>query len=277
MKPLIKKAISRAVRNDRVWKIVNATIVRIARYAERERNRAPYAVVQDAITTISPDLTVRHGVFRGMKYPTDTSAVTVLIPKLLGLYEREIQPALEAICSTPYTEIVNIGCAEGYYAVGLAMRIPGARVFAYDINKQALRLCRRMARMNHVSGRLTTGAFCDANTLNGIPLTGRALILSDCEGYEQELFTEETAPLLAGHDLLIEIHDFVHAGISSHIRKLFEATHAIEVFQSLDDAKKVELYDCHELEGFDLATRKILLAEHRPAIMEWFYLKARQT
>jgi tRNA G37 N-methylase Trm5 len=152
-----------------------------------------------------------------------------------------------------------------------------AKVFAFDTNEEAVRLCKDMAQMNKVAERLITGSFCDANTLQSIPLTEKALIISDCEGYEKELFTEETASLLAPHDLLIEIHDFVDIGISSYIREIFKETHEIGVFQSIDDIKKAQEYLYDELEGFDLATRRVLLAEYRPAIMEWFYMKPRRS
>jgi SAM-dependent methyltransferase len=210
-----------------------------------------------------------------MKYPESNSVGSGLYPKLLGSYEREIEAVLERICSTEYTEIVDIGCAEGYYTVGLAMRIKTAKVFAYDINEEAIRLCTKMARINNVSDRLVTGSFCDLDILKSIPLTKKALIISDCEGYEKELFTKESATILAPHDLLIEVHDLIDIEISSYIRKNFEATHEIEVYQSIDDINKARQYDYEELKGFDLSARKLILAEKRKATMEWFYLRSR--
>jgi len=40
--------------------------------------------------------------------------------KLLGFYEQPLQPYIEQVIQTGYPTIINIGCAEGYYAVGLA-------------------------------------------------------------------------------------------------------------------------------------------------------------
>jgi hypothetical protein len=232
--------------------------------------------VADVMKTMFPDPMVKHGVFKGMKYPEIKSGSDACFPKLLGSYEKEIQPILEEICKNTYTEIVNIGCAKGYYAVGLAMRIPTAKVFAYDSNEKAVRLCKRIAELNKVDQRIITGSFCTVETLRAIPFTKKGLIISDCEGYEKELFVEELVPLLADHDLLIEIHDFIDITISSLIRQRFEKTHAIEVIQSVDDIKKAQTYSYEELGDYDLATRKILLAETRPAIMEWFYMKPRK-
>jgi len=54
---------------------------------------------------------VRSGPFQGMKY-TSKSAGSVLIPKLLGIYERELHPVLEYAISHPFQVIVDIGAAE---------------------------------------------------------------------------------------------------------------------------------------------------------------------
>jgi len=277
MKSFVKKSIEHAVRNDIVWIILSATIIKFSRYAEWARRIGEPVSEKESFTIkdISPKLIVKHGVFKGMKYPEEKSIGSSLIPKLLGSYEKEIESALEQVCSREYTEIVDIGCAEGYYAVGLAMRINSAKVFAFDTDDEAIRLCNRMARLNGVSERVLTGSFCDAATLQSIPYTKKALIISDCEGYEKELFTKESVSALSAHDLIIETHDFIDIEISSYIRELFEETHTIEVYQSIDDIKKAQTYEYEELDGFDLAQRKIILAEWRPAIMEWFYMKSR--
>jgi hypothetical protein len=279
VKSVLRKTLSRIVRNDWWWSFLNATLIRATRAAEWERGReeraARSARMHGIVSRISPDLRVKHGVFKGLRYPARAAVGSQLAPKLLGSYEKEIQDLVERICSTPYTDVVNIGCAEGYYAVGLAMRIPNATVHAYDLNEEAIRLCSEMAALNGVSSRVIMGAFCDAERLKSIRFSGKALIISDCEGYEKQLFTEEIASFLAPHDVLLEIHDFIDIEISSHIRRVFAATHDIEVLQSVDDIRKAQDYAYPELEGLDLSTRKEVLAECRPAAMEWFFMKTR--
>jgi hypothetical protein len=276
MKSLLKKLISRAVENDRFWAVFEATILMATHYAElKRRNAKEHSIVDPAIQVLFPDLRVAHGPFQGMKYPRAQSVNSTLFPKLIGSYERELQPILEKICNNNYTEIVDIGCAEGYYAVGLAMRIPSAKVFAYDIDQKARALCEEMADLNHVRQRIMTGNFCDVDTLRSIPFSGRGFIISDCEGYEKSLFTTEIVPFLAHHDLLIEIHDLVDIEISSLIRERFKQTHVITAVQSIDDIAKAHTYNYEELRGYDLAARKILLAEDRAVLQEWFYMTPR--
>ena len=259
-----------------MWKSLSKTIIPLAYYAQIARlQREKRETIPVSPNPVFEGMTVMHGVFAGMKYPEMASIGSVLLPKLLGSYEKEIQPLLKTICDNQYSEIIDIGCAEGYYAVGLAMRIKAAKIFAFDTNVEAIRLCEAMAELNDVSERITTGSFCDAKTLINLPLTERALIVSDCEGYEKELFSKDTVPYLTQHDLLIEVHDFIDIEISSYLRELFELTHNIEVYSSIDDIKKAQQYQYSELEGLSLKAKKQILREGRPAIMEWFYMKPR--
>ena len=279
LKSLLKQITVYAVQNDFVWAILKHTLLRAASYANHAREIGMVNVqgglkILDAVKQISPDLTVMHGPFQGMQYPTAQSIGSMLTPKLLGSYEHELESVIEKICTTAYSEIIDIGCAEGYYAVGLARRIRSAKIYAYDINPIAIRLCKEMAQRNQVSDRVFTGTHCDAHTLAQLP-TERALILCDCEGCEKNIFTPELISQLARHDLLVEIHDYVHIETSALLRYRFQTTHSILAIPSLDDIAKARAYVYPELNGYSLAARKILLAENRPHIMEWFFMTPR--
>lgn len=277
MKDLIKKVISRIVQNDFCWTLLDRTLLRVTRYADlvNKRSKEP-EIVLEAIQAVCPDLVVKHGTFKGMRYPQMQSIGSTIFPKLIGSYEREIQPLIESICKADYTEFVDIGCAEGYYAVGLAMHVPAARVYAYDTDEEAIHLCNEMARLNGVEQRVFTGSFCDSETLTSIPIKKKGLIICDCEGYEKELFSKETVDALTNCDFLIEIHDIIDISISCFIRRIFEHSHQIEVVESVDDIRKAHTYYYKEIEDYDLETRRILLAENRASIMEWFYITRRK-
>jgi precorrin-6B methylase 2 len=281
MKSLLKKAIADSVHNARIWRLLNATLLRLTHFLERERQRNENAPplsalnLNEALRVISPDRTVKHGVFSGMKYPPEQLMGSVLIPKLLGSYELELQPLLQRLQTRDYSEIVDIGCAEGFYAVGLGRLFPNSRVFAYDTNPEAVRLCGLMAKLNGIETRLTIGSRCDAKTLQNLPLTRRALVVSDCEGYEKNLFNQDTVRKLAVHDVLIEVHDLIDIHTSSRLQAAFANTHKLEIILAIDDIKKAQTYDYPELAPFDLGQRKVLLAEYRAAMMEWFYFSPR--
>ncbi len=201
----IKKIIQQVVKSDRAWNLINTTVIRTAEYARVRRQvvedgRVPPAApsVSDDFFVGNPDLTVKHGPFRGMRYPGRMAVGSTLVPKIIGCYERELHAVVETICANSYDIIVDIGSAEGYYAVGLALRIPQSIVFAFDCDSKAIQQCEIMAQINDIAERVLTGTFCSEATLSSLPLGRKALIISDCEGYEKELFTVGFSSSLCG-------------------------------------------------------------------------------
>lgn len=220
--------------------------------------------------------TVLRGPFAGMVYPRLEASYSEMAPKILGSYEAELFEPLQEIIKTDYKKIIDIGCAEGYYAVGLAMKIPNAEVFAYDINTKALRMCAEMAELNNVSSRISLRRECTSNTLQNFDLKFRSLIVCDCEGYEMNLFTKDSVSNLINCDLLIELHDILGLPVKETILPVFKATHNIKIIRS--KARDNTLYS--ELAGINDVDRQIILSECRDGLfgtkhMEWAYITSK--
>jgi precorrin-6B methylase 2 len=154
------------------------------------------------------------------------SACGPLLPKLLGCYESELHGVLEQIVRTGYAAVVNIGCGEGYYAVGLARLLPAARVYAFDTNEAACLLCAELARLNGVAERVVVAGACDVARLRELAGPG-TVILSDCEGAEAVLLDPERVPGLRDCDILVELHEAEHPGIAEAVLRRFEASHEV--------------------------------------------------
>jgi hypothetical protein len=244
--------------------------------AELRRTRADLEFYRQAAARISPSSVVRHGPFAGMRYLPSVTSPQNLALKLIGGYEYELESVVEEICRTDYSEIVDVGCAEGYYAVGLAMRLPAANIYAYDTDPEAREACSALAVLNQVKERVKIESWCGAEKLVSLSVRKRGLIISDCEGFELELFPEQAVPRLARFDILIECHDFIRLGIMPELRRRFAATHSVESIKSIDDISKAYEYGYPELEGYTLEERRKLLAERRPAIMEWLFLRSKE-
>jgi len=282
---------------SRLQILLDTLIYKLARRKFMRRHFSGRKSFQQARSSVLKALVVRAGPFTGMKYPDALACGSVLVPKLLGCYELELHPCVEKACQFQYSEIVDIGCAEGYYAVGFAMRVPGAKVYAYDTDGTALEMCRRMADLNGVSNRIETGGFCSCDTLVQLPITRRGLIISDCEGYEKDLFTPTVVASLMRCDLLVETHDClasskkrwfrrrkpplvnaddcIDGSITRELCKRFENTHHIEVITNLSDVQREPMVHANEICGLTAPVKAFFLSERRGDIQQWLFLRSK--
>lgn len=169
--------------------------------------------------------TVQSGPFAGMVF-LDRVSEGAFIPKLLGSYELELHGLIENACATPYDAVLNIGCAEGYYAAGLARRMPDVRIHAFDIDARARQLCGQLAAMNGVADRVEIGGEITGPDFATFA-DGRVLVLCDIEGAEADLLDPVRYPALRTMDLLVEIHCMSDAWTSDVLYPRFEASHSI--------------------------------------------------
>jgi hypothetical protein len=220
-------------------------------------------------TLCGGDLRVLSGPFQGLRFIPFASG-SGLLPKIVGSYELEIHPAIAASLRRGYRRIVNVGCGEGYYAVGYARALPGATVHAFDLDVLARRRLRTLACLNGVADRIRTAARCGPEDLEALAGPG-SLVFCDCEGCEKGLLDPSRAPALATADILVEVHDFVDPSISSTLLRRFQATHEIEVFsmQGRDG------FHLPQLDGLSPEQRRAALWEGRPAGMQWAWMKPR--
>jgi hypothetical protein len=171
---------------------------------------------------------VRQGPFAGMRY-VDNSVGSAYLPKLLGIYERELTPCVEAICSERFSHIVDVGAAEGYYAVGLALRNRGAQIIAFEMNPGGQKCLNDMARLNAVDDRIDIRGRCETADL-AAALAGaeRAAVICDVEGYEQILLDPVDVHALRLASILVEVHEFVVPGVTDELKSRFSDSHRIE-------------------------------------------------
>jgi len=170
--------------------------------------------------------TVQAGPFRGMTLSPATSREH-LGPYLLGCYEAELHPWIETVVGGQFAQVLDVGAKFGYYAVGLARLLPEVQVIAFDTDPWARAATREMAAANRTP-RVATAGFCSPQWLDQ-RLRPDSFILSDCEGYEAQLFGRACSPALDSATLIIETHDILVAGCGAAVRKRFTDTHRVSV------------------------------------------------
>src|SRR6266516_211879 len=104
---------------------------------------------------------VLGGPFEGMRLvPGFEERIASPILKLLGSYEQQLHRPIEVAIEIQPKTIANVGSADGYYATGLALRLPGAIVHAYDLAPTAREMTGETARINDVAERVHVHGRC---------------------------------------------------------------------------------------------------------------------
>lgn len=168
---------------------------------------------------------VLSGPFAGMDYPV-RAAEGARAARLIGSYEASLAPVLETIIARAYPLVIDIGCAEGFYAVGLARRMPQSRILARDTSETAQALCRTLAEANAVTHRVEVGG---AVTHADFALCQErpAVVICDIEGAEDALLDPAAAPGLLHADILVEVHEGQFPGLIARLSGRFASTHRI--------------------------------------------------
>ena len=274
MKALLKRLSRLTATSDWCWIFISPLLQRLNALHDLRRYIKSGEESQRArLEQLLGPPVVQGGPFKGMKYPGYRSYGSSIFPKVLGSYERELHPVIEKMFERGYKQIIDVGCAEGYYAIGFALRLPTAKVYAYDVNVKAQEFCRTMAVLNGVDDRMSVKAFCSPEDLRDFAFNEPALIISDCEGFEKHLFTIENLPNLKNADLLVETHDCIDIEISDYLKKLFGATHVVTSIKSVSDIEKARTYQAGP--DLPLKDRKCLFGEERSEVMEWLIMERR--
>jgi hypothetical protein len=214
---------------------------------------------------------VMSGPFAGMRYLEEAFA-SVWPPKLLGTYEMELAPFIEAAIARRPQCIIDIGAAEGYYAVGLAWRVPEARVRAFEAGEVGRKLLTDLARKNGVADRCDVQGYCTLELLGDVLQDGAlTLLICDVEGDEFAILDPLALPGLARADVLVELHPWGHERSTERMRELFQNTHEIEEISS-----RLRLpADLPPDAQFSASCAEALMDEMRPCEMVWLWLRSR--
>lgn len=216
-------------------------------------------------------LAVGQGPFQGMAFIAQ-SAEGCHVPKLLGCYEQPLHGLLASLPARGYDTVLNVGCAEGYYAVGLARLLPRAQVRAHDLNPQARQACQELARRNGVQDRVQVGGLLRPQDLAGLG-HGRTLLVCDIEGAELELLDPSLAPALAGMDILVESHECLRPGITRALGERLASSHHLRLIQD-DGQRQLQPMPAWFM-GLDHLDQLLATWEWRSGPTPWWWMEAR--
>lgn len=218
------------------------------------------------------EISVLTGPFKGMRY-IDDRVWGPIEPRWLGTYESELHGVITTVIQRGYETVIDVGSAEGYYAVGLARACPAAIVFSYEVDPWSRRQQRQMCSLNGVSNLFLVGRCTHDEMVRRA--TDRTLLICDIEGFERDLLDPKRAPALMKIDILVEVHrcgDVTMKGMENHLRNRFSETHAIEVFfavpRTVKDKEEIPASATVELAYLD---------EWRDAGQVWLWMQSRRS
>ncbi len=215
--------------------------------------------------------TVVGGPFKGMRYH-GKAACGVAAPKMMGVYESELAPWLQKWSAIPFQNIINIGAAEGYYAVGCAMLWSHATVTAFESSEEGRRLLTCNVELNRLQSRVKIMGHCGQEELQASMLNGQpSLVIVDVEGSESHLLKPGKIPALANAHIIVEIHDYVDDRLGDTVSSQLKSSHVIEEVRT----QRRTFWDFHEpraiwLRLWLLDYLKQYSDELRPGPMRWF-------
>lgn len=209
---------------------------------------------------------VYSGPFEGMEY-LDYATEGCLLPRLLGCYEDELHADLARFQKGGLRTVVDIGCAEGYYAVGLARMMPEVRVDAFDIDPKAREACADLARRNGVEDRVSISGEFTGDMFERY-VDQDALVIIDAEGFEDVLMNPELYPALHKLKIIMETHPMFKPGVVDRMHARFGATHDIVVHLQGPKAPKLPQW----LQDLGHLDHLIAVWEFRAGPTPWFVM-----
>ena len=232
----------RVAESDVLCNVVSKTLVRWSQYLCQERRsvEARRVVASDPrLHRIFKDAKVTGGPFQGMEYGKTSSFCSAYYPKILGTYEMELIPAINAFLDKGYRHIVDVGAAEGFYAVGFALKSPESEIIAYEQSPRARKQLGILARINGVQDSIEIRERCEQSDMMSLPAT-RGLLIVDCEGYEEVLLNDPVIKHLKDWDFLIETHDGFSRGVTRKLIERFKSTHNVTIIDTIHDLDKAD-------------------------------------
>ena len=225
-----------------------------------------------ALVAASLSHTVAYGPFQGMKIFPEQFWGYDQGSKCLGLYEAQIIALLKQISDSGRRNIfIDVGGADGYYAIGCLVGGLFLRSIAFEMTSEGRERISRAALLNGVSDRVELHGEADRHTISDV-LSGldmkKCVFLIDIEGAEFNLFTPELLASLADAEIIMELHDFTETrektkaylgSIHSHDVKIINET-------PRDPRSLRELRNLHDNDCW------LLMSEGRQNGMDWAHL-----
>mgnify|MGYP001164133022 FL=1 len=213
--------------------------------------------------------TVQQGPFKGMQINDDQFwGEGDKSSKILGIYEKEIQDLMVEIQEeNKYSTFIDIGGADGYFAVGSLVNDLFNECHVFEVSKKGRNSLKSNASKNNLNEGIKIHGKATREELLKIKNLKNSLILCDIEGGEYELFEEKLVSEIHPSNIIIEIHNDNKFSLEK-FRKIFSDLYVLnKIFQ-----KPRSIRQFKELEKFNDNNRSLIISEGRSYVQEWWHV-----
>ena len=218
---------------------------------------------------------VRYGPLQGLRLRLDaTWGAGDRAGMLLGLYEKEVVEVLaKALCDRAV--FIDIGAADGYYAVGLLNAGLCEKSIAFEMSAKARESIGDLARLNNVSDRLTICGAAREDTLQSLGKDAsfeQCVVLCDIEGAEVTVLNENALRIMAGAIIVIELHPSGMLGIKAVESLLRQRSEPLFDVTTIHCGARAPL-EISEISAFDEDDQWLICSEGRGYRQSWLVLR----
>ena len=235
---------------------------------QRAKNKVLNKIIQEH------DYKVAYGNFKGMKLNKNIYwAKNDLITYILGVYEKHVLEKLTEFSKRGNFPFIDIGAADGYFAVGMAFSKIFNKVYAFEIDESRRASLNKNAENNLCKDKIVIYREANFDSIKKIvDENNGAVILFDIEGSEFDLLDKKLLECLANCYIVCELHPLL---INNGYDKQQTLINNSKAFFNVSIIQR----DCYcpnkfsELNEFKDEERLVAFGEGRENNMQWLVLE----
>ena len=256
------------------YKQINKFVYRLSKYyfdnyVNYDKDSKEY--VNGMLNYIFNDRIIKHGPFNGMLYDIITNKN--IFQKLLGSYEKELHHIIQSLIELKPKTIINIGTEDGYYAIGMGLKVQSSKIIIFEEDRNNIALCQKLAKQNNLLDRIKIYKNYNKNIFKYVlnSCDYKSLFLFDsCEG--QKFFNKDLFLRFQQSFFIIKIHDTKFYDIYKLLISSFKETHNYIEISAISDYDKAYKYVYNEILQLDISEKLLLLSENNGKYIRWFYI-----
>jgi len=216
---------------------------------------------------------VAYGAFKGMILSRDVWwSKYDRITQTLGIYEEHVLNRLIFFSTQGAQRFIDIGAADGYFAVGMAYSKIYSEVYAFEISSKGQEKIISNASRNLCSEAVHVFGEASITSLEKlINNETKSTVLIDIEGAEYNLLSNEMLSLLSGNYVICELHPWLIENGEELQNELLNRVSQIFNFELISrESYSPNLFP--EFDDLSDEERLVAVGEGRAKNMKWLVL-----